>query len=138
MAKVLAETCCYICLQPKLVLSLLNPLPMRANACQPLFQLELPNRTHTKSTECIQGTPNNTRPGRQWLQVICSRYSRSYPKSCIEKVASPHACLPLSHSSSLSTSSSPSRFNLSLKSSPCTFYMVHLDNSITSSTTFCL
>ena len=66
MAKVLAETCCYICLQPKLVLSLLNPLPMRANACQPLLQLELPNRTHTKSTECIQGAPSNTRPGRQW------------------------------------------------------------------------
>lgn len=40
---------------------------------------------HTQPTECIQGAPSNTRPGRQWLQVICSKRFTFIPKKLYRK-----------------------------------------------------
>lgn len=53
---------------------------MHASHC---FSWGLPNRTHP--AQCIQGAPSNTRPGRQWLQVICSKIFTFIPKKFYRK-----------------------------------------------------
>lgn len=49
----------------------------------------------SKALRAIQGLAVNG------YKLYVPRDSHSYLKGCIEKVASPHACLPLGHSSSL-------------------------------------